>query len=74
MEASGQLHAPAALPLYPLDRRLGGPQRRLGRGGEARKSQALLLIQLRSSTGIGYIAGDSVSRSAWSWIEPCFGL
>jgi hypothetical protein len=26
MEMSGQLHAPAALPLYPLDRRLGGPQ------------------------------------------------
>jgi hypothetical protein len=26
MEMSGQLHAPAALPRYPLDRRLGGPQ------------------------------------------------
>jgi hypothetical protein len=39
MEVSGQLHAPAALPpgkspWYPLDRRLGGPQSRSGRGGE----------------------------------------
>jgi hypothetical protein len=37
MEVSGQLHAPAALPpgkspWYPLDRRLGGPQSRSGRG------------------------------------------
>jgi hypothetical protein len=36
---SGQRHAPAALyprgkdPLYPLDRRLGGPQSRSGRRG-----------------------------------------
>jgi hypothetical protein len=39
MEVSGQLHAPAGLPpgkdpRYPLDRRLGGPQSRSGRGGE----------------------------------------
>jgi hypothetical protein len=39
MEVSGQLHAPAALPQekspwYQLDRRLGGPQTRSGRGGE----------------------------------------
>jgi hypothetical protein len=39
MEVSGQLHAPAALPqgkspCCPLDRRLGGPQSRSGRGGE----------------------------------------
>jgi hypothetical protein len=39
MELSGQFHAPAALsrgksPRYPLDRRLGGPQSRSGRGGE----------------------------------------
>jgi hypothetical protein len=39
MEVSGQLQAPAALPpekepLLPLDRRLGGPQSRSGRGGE----------------------------------------
>jgi hypothetical protein len=38
MEVSGQLHAPAALPpgkspWYPLDRSLGGPQSRSGRGG-----------------------------------------
>jgi hypothetical protein len=31
---SGQLHASAALPRYPLDRRLGGPQSRSGRPGE----------------------------------------
>jgi hypothetical protein len=36
---SGQIHAPAILPpgkepLYPLDRRLGGPQSQSGRFGE----------------------------------------
>jgi hypothetical protein len=44
MEVSGKLHAPAALPpekesRYPLDRRLGGPQSRSGRGGEEKNSQ-----------------------------------
>jgi hypothetical protein len=45
MEVSGQLHAPAALPpgkdtlVYPLDRRLGGPQSRSGRGGREKNSQ-----------------------------------
>jgi hypothetical protein len=34
MEVSGQLHAPVALPPYPLDRWLGGPQGRSERGGE----------------------------------------
>jgi hypothetical protein len=43
-EVSGQLHAPAALPQgkspwYPLDKRLGGPQSRSGRGGEEKNSQ-----------------------------------
>jgi hypothetical protein len=43
MEVSGQLHAPAALPPrkepgYPLDRRLGGPQSRSGRGVKEKNS------------------------------------
>jgi hypothetical protein len=43
MEVS-QLHAPAALlqgksPLYPLDRRLGGPQSRSGSGGKEKNSE-----------------------------------
>jgi hypothetical protein len=29
------------IPWYPLDRRLGGPQNRSGRGGEERNSQPL---------------------------------
>jgi hypothetical protein len=46
MDVSSQLHAPAALPQgkrpwYPLDRRLGGPQSRSGRGGEGKNSQPL---------------------------------
>jgi hypothetical protein len=46
MEKSGQLHGPAALPpgidfCYPLDRILGGPQCRSGRGGEEKNSQPL---------------------------------
>jgi hypothetical protein len=45
MEVSGQLHAPALgvtqgkNPWYSLDRRLGGPQDRSGRGGEEKNSQ-----------------------------------
>jgi hypothetical protein len=44
MEVSGQLHVLAAYPqgkspLYPLDRRLGGPQSRSGRSGEEKNSQ-----------------------------------
>jgi hypothetical protein len=47
MDVSGQLHAPAALlpgkdSLYPVDRRLGVPQCRSGRGGEEKNSQPLL--------------------------------
>jgi hypothetical protein len=50
MEVSGQLHAPTALtsgkePLVPLDRRLGGPQSRSGRGGEEKNSQPLPEIE-----------------------------
>jgi hypothetical protein len=46
MEVSGQLHAPAAFlkeksSWYPLDKRLGGPQSRSGRGGEEKNSQPL---------------------------------
>jgi hypothetical protein len=46
MEVNGQLHAPAALPprkssWYPLDRRLSGPQSRVGRRGEEKNSQPL---------------------------------
>jgi hypothetical protein len=42
--SSGELHALAALPprkslWHPLDRRLGGPQGRSGRGGEEKNSQ-----------------------------------
>jgi hypothetical protein len=43
MDVNGQFHAPAALPpgkssLYPLDRRLGGPQSRSGRGVRSTKN------------------------------------
>jgi hypothetical protein len=44
MEVSGQFHSPVALtpekePWYPLDRRLGEPQSRSGRGGEEKNFQ-----------------------------------
>jgi hypothetical protein len=48
---SGHLHVPTALPLgkeppwYPLDRRLGGPQCRSGRGGEEKNSQTLQKVK-----------------------------
>jgi len=46
MEDSCQLHAPAALPhgkrpLYPLNRRLGGPRSRSGHSGEDKHFQPL---------------------------------
>jgi hypothetical protein len=42
MEVSGQLHAPAALPWYQLDRRLlSRPQSRSGHGGEEKNSQPM---------------------------------
>jgi hypothetical protein len=42
MEVSGQIYAPAALPSgrEPLDRRLGGPQSRSGRGGEENRRES----------------------------------
>jgi hypothetical protein len=52
MEVSGQLHTPVALspgkknPWYRLDRRLGGPQSRSGRGGEEINSQPPPEIEL----------------------------
>jgi hypothetical protein len=51
MEVSGQLHDPTALPQgkspwYLLDRRLGGPQGRSGRGGEEKNPQPPLRIEL----------------------------
>jgi hypothetical protein len=36
------LYAQGKNPWYPLDRRLGEPQSRSGRGGEEKKSQSLL--------------------------------
>jgi hypothetical protein len=55
MDLSGQRHAPAALPpgkipLYPLDRRLGGPRRQSGRGDEEKKSLPLPAIKPWSSS------------------------
>jgi hypothetical protein len=38
MEVSGQLHASAALPQYPFDRKLRGPQSSSERSGEEKKS------------------------------------
>jgi hypothetical protein len=47
MEMSDQLHAPAALPQGPLDRRLGGPQSGSGRFGEEKHLLPLTGIQPR---------------------------
>jgi hypothetical protein len=50
MEVSGQLHAPAALPLrkspwYSLDRMQGGPQSRSEHGDEEKNSKPLLGLE-----------------------------
>jgi hypothetical protein len=60
MEVSDQLHAPATLPqgkspLYPLDRRLGGPPSRSGRDGEEKNSEP--------SPGIEPYNPDRLARS-----------
>jgi hypothetical protein len=52
MDVNGQLHGPAALtpgkqPLYPLDRRLGGPQNRYGRVPKKKKFLPLPEVELR---------------------------
>jgi len=54
MEVSGQLHAPDALlpwkkPPVPLDRRMGGPQNRYGRGVKEKNSQPPPGIEPQSS-------------------------
>jgi hypothetical protein len=41
MEVSCQLYPQGNNPQYQLDRRLGGPQNRSGRGGEEKNSQPL---------------------------------
>jgi hypothetical protein len=50
LDGGGQLYASAALPpgkdqWYPLDRRLGGPQRWSEHGGEEKNSQPLLGLE-----------------------------
>jgi hypothetical protein len=57
MRVSGQLHTMDALPLekislYPLDRRLGGPQSRSGCGGEEENSQWCLIMQWMCLNGV----------------------
>jgi hypothetical protein len=45
MEVSGQVHAPAALPQYLLDRRLGGSQSQSGYCGEEKNLLSVLGIK-----------------------------
>jgi hypothetical protein len=45
----GRFYTQRKSPLYPLDRRLGGPQSRSGRGSEEKKSKSLPGIEFRSS-------------------------
>jgi hypothetical protein len=59
MEVSGEFHDPVALipgqePRYALDRRMGGPQSRSGRGGEEKSIQSLPLqgTENRSSSSL----------------------
>jgi hypothetical protein len=42
MEVSGQLHTPAALPWYPSNKRVGGPQNWYGNFGEEKNILLLL--------------------------------
>jgi hypothetical protein len=49
MEASGQLHAPTALPQYQFDRRLVGPRNRSGHSAGEEEDTVLSGIEPRSS-------------------------
>jgi hypothetical protein len=71
MEVSGQLHVQAALPQrknpwFLLDRRLGGPQSRSGRGGEEKNSQP--------SPGIEPYNSDRLARSPALFRLSYYGL
>jgi hypothetical protein len=79
MEVSGHLNDPAALPQgkspwYPLDRRLGGPQSRSGRGGEEKSSQTLPGLELptiqpvfqRYTTELSVYEGEAMKKSSVS--------
>jgi hypothetical protein len=48
------LYTQGKSPSYPLDRRLGRPQSRCGRGGEEKNSQPLSGLELPIIQPIGY--------------------
>jgi hypothetical protein len=69
MEASGQLHAPVALPpgkslRYPLDRRLDWPQSRSGRCGEE-KNLAPVMIRTPDVQAIARHYTDWAIPTTW---------
>jgi hypothetical protein len=69
MEVSGQLHVLTALPAgsrwYPLDRGLGGPQSRSGRGGEKENSHPLPGLELPDHPA------RSTALYHWAIPAPC---
>jgi hypothetical protein len=69
MEMSGQLHAPIALPLNPLDRRLGGPQSWYRHSGEVKWNIPTLPgIESRSSNPV------ALSLLYWLRFRGCYQL
>jgi hypothetical protein len=86
MEVSGQLHSPTALPqekspLYPLDRRLAGPNSRSGHGGKEKNSQPLPELEPPIIQPVVQPYTTELSRlsihyemDAWSPWSPDFNL
>jgi len=74
MEVGVQFHAPAALPpgkspCYPLDIRLGGPQRRSGRSGDQINSKPLPGLESPIIKSVAQLYTAELSRLL---ILPCY--
>jgi hypothetical protein len=73
MEVSGQLHAPGKESENPLDRRLGRPQSRSGRGGEERKSHIQSAHRYFHYGNIESHGGvkDNFKNETHNWLTLC---
>jgi hypothetical protein len=79
MVVSGQFYSPAALlpgksPWCPLDRGLGGPQSRSGRGGEGKNSQPLPELEPPIIQPIAQRYGKKLGWGTCSFLYSDYGL
>jgi hypothetical protein len=63
------LYSQVKSPWYPLDRRLGGPQSRSGRGGEEKHSHTLYAIPLSCPVSVGMQRENEINEDERSHTE-----